>query len=157
MDRKDNLSAALETLPPRLRDAIRALPEDILNETLEIRLRVGRPLMLCGSYGVCFPDVNGRYSHLFPSGALTPTEEELGLTVRALTGHSVYSHTDELNSGFVTYADGMRAGVAGCAGTSDGRVRAVRDIRSVNLRLARNVDGAAQKLCSRIFSEGTLT
>ncbi|MBQ6021223.1 MAG: hypothetical protein IJL26_13705 [Clostridia bacterium] len=154
MERKDNLSAALESLPERLRKTIGALPKELLDETLEIRLRAGRPLMLCGSYGVCFPDGHGRYSRLCPVKTPEPTAEEIGLIVQALAGHSVYSHTDELNSGFVTSADGMRAGVAGCAGTSDGKVRAVRDIRSVNIRIARNVDGAAQPLCERIFADG---
>ena len=154
MKRKDNLSAALRALSPRLRDSICALPPEILEKTLEIRLRVGRPLMLCGAYGVCFPEGDGRYSHLFPSGTPEPTAEEVGFTLQALTEHSVYTHTDELNNGFVTYADGIRAGVAGCAGTDSGQIRTVRDIRSLNIRLARNIDGAAGELCKKVFSTG---
>lgn len=152
--RDRNLTAALSCLPERIRRVVAALPEELLSRTREIRLRAGRPLMLCGEYGVCFPEENGRYSHLLPTRTPVPDAAEIAFVVRALTEHSVYSHTDELNSGFVTYGDGMRAGVAGRAGTTDGKIRAVRDIRSVNLRLARNVDGAAQGLCDRLFAGG---
>ncbi len=154
MNENENLSAALACLPERLRRAIVLLPTEIVETTLEIRLRAGLPLMLCGAYGLCFPDGNGKFSRLFPDKTPTPTAEEVAQTVQALTDHSVYSHTDELNSGYVTYADGMRAGVAGRAGTQDGRIRSVREIRSVNIRIAKNVDGAAKYLSRKVFSDG---
>ena len=153
-DRNKNFVSALACLPPRLRGVIEQLPEEILKNTLEIRLRAGRPLMLCGSYGCCFPTAGGQYSRLFPDNTPWPDKAEIAAVVAALSENALYAHGDEINAGYITFGDGLRAGVAGTAATDGGKIKSVRDIISVNIRIARNIRGAAEPLVKTIFTEG---
>ena len=75
-------------------------------------------------------------------------------TFHRLCGYSVYSFKDAINKGFITVKGGHRAGVAGTAATDDFQVTAVRDISCINLRIAREIKGAADGVFNHAFANG---
>lgn len=83
---------------------------------------------------------------------LIPTPEELQTSFHALCGYSVYSHQPEIKSGFVTALGGHRVGICGTA-VRDGRdMTGIRDLSSMNIRVARQVAGAADELLHKLES-----
>ena len=84
------------------------------------------------------------------------TGAQLAEILRALCEYSVHSYTEDIARGYVTLPGGHRAGVCGTAVTERGLVTAVRDISSINLRVAREIPGAAGELCARMYSNGGL-
>ena len=84
------------------------------------------------------------------------TGAQLAQILRALCEYSVHSYTEDIARGYVTLPGGHRAGVCGTAVTERGLVTAVRDISSINLRIAREVPGAASDLCARLYQNGSL-
>ena len=122
---------ALAYLPPRLADAAERCGTGRI--VSEIRLRAG---------GLCTLTADG--GNLSTGILCLPGEIEE--TVSKLTGGSLYAEADNIRGGVITAGGGIRAGVCGRAVAEDGRITAVRDITSVNLRIPRRIPGAADAL-----------
>lgn len=124
------------------------VPERLRSDVREIRLRVGMPVTVTcgeGQYAVRKDMKIGR--------------EQLERAYIELCGHCVYSHQTELANGFITVGGGHRAGFGCTAVINGGKVSAVREVSSINLRVARQIIGCADSLCRQLFEErlyGTL-
>ncbi len=112
----------------------------------EIRLRHSGLLTLSLPEGEYTVDAAGVLSER--AGPLTVycSGEDIEKTFLKLCDYSVHSHTAQLREGYITAAGGFRAGVAGTAVTENGKVTAMRDIRSLCLRVAGRHDGCAAAL-----------
>ena len=146
----------LPYLPPALRREFAALPEGSLSGLEEVRLRPELPLLL---------RFDGRELFLSRSGGLTEvvadarllSREELKKTMLLLSDSSVYAFEEELRRGYITLPGGHRAGFAGRAVLEKGAVRTLKDISSVNLRLARALPGVGAPVLARLpLSDGRL-
>ncbi|MCY0877718.1 MAG: stage III sporulation protein AA [Firmicutes bacterium] len=108
----------------------------------EIRFRIGRPAHLYGA------GWNQPLRHA--SLPETVSSAELDRIVGVLTDHSVYARVEELCQGYLTLPGGHRVGIAGRAVSDGGRVATVRQITSLNLRVARAVKGPGEALYQRL-------
>lgn len=154
MDTVKQFNDVLYYLPKNLSRLLAELPEEIKAQTYEIRLRAGKPLVLCGAFGSAFPMAKGRYSCMSYEKTPVVTPSEVEGVVSALCGGSIYAHQDEINQGFLSFPGGGRAGVAGIAVRDGGQIKSVRGIGSVNIRIAKNIDGAGQEIYESIFTSG---
>lgn len=141
---------AVSTLCHNLRGILRAVPQSAQSTAQEIRLRAGAPI------AVTCPGQNwflGRGSelHNLPQNSYLVTPADIADSVVTMCSHSVHTHQNEIKSGFISLKGGHRAGVCGTAVLSGGEISAIRDITSINLRIAREVRGAADPLIERIF------
>jgi len=134
---------AIARLPDFLATHLAALPEGLRTRATEIRMRAGSPVALT-----------------LPEGPrplpLRLTGVQLAQILRALCEYSVHSYTEDIARGYITLPGGHRAGVCGTAVTERGLVTAVRDISSINLRIAREIHGAAADLCARLYQNGDI-
>ena len=80
-------------------------------------------------------------------GPVTP--EQLQALVSQASGHSAYAAEQQLSRGFFTLSGGHRLGVCGWAVLSGGQVKTLRELSSVNLRIARELPGLADRLLDR--------
>ena len=122
---------ALAFLPPRLADAAQRSADG--GTVSEIRLRAG------GLFTLTADGIN------ISTGILC-RPREVEETVSNLCGGSLYAEAGNIREGVVTTGCGIRAGVCGRAVAENGRITAVRDITSVNLRIPRRVPGSADAL-----------
>ena len=123
----------------------------------ELRLRAGRPLMvLCG----------GRELALTVGGRLEPAGEgrraqglfivEKGMieeTVELMGRFSLYAAQEELRQGFLTIRGGHRVGVAGRVLAENGQIRVMRSISFLNVRVAHEKKGCADRVMEFLYSE----
>jgi stage III sporulation protein AA len=141
---------AVSSLTPALCSRLVRLPERAKAEAYEVRLKVnGVPMITCAD-GVWFVDELSRPMRT-PRGSYRVTRAELADCVVSLCGHSLHTHQHEFAEGFISIRGGHRAGVCGAAVLTGGEITAVRDITSVNLRIAREAYGAADLLIENIF------
>ncbi|WDM03085.1 stage III sporulation protein AA [Alicyclobacillus cycloheptanicus] len=112
----------------------------------ELRFRLGQPVEICGA-------ALDRFLHREagltddPGEAWITTEADLSRVVQGVTQSSLYAVEDELRRGFVTMPGGHRVGVAGHVVLYEsGAVRSIRSITSVNIRIAKECLGAADRL-----------
>lgn len=71
--------------------------------------------------------------------------------VTKMCGYSVYSHQSDLVNGFITLKGGCRVGICGTAVIQNGAVTAIRELTSVNIRVAREIKGCSDDISDRLF------
>ncbi len=142
------LDGICPALPPRVREAVRALPDADRQNLLEIRLRRGRTAMGVAAEGDYYLHCSGQ--------PVSCTEDEWEAAVRLVTQSSVYALERELAAGFVTLAGGHRVGLVGRAVLDGERVRGQSQLSSMNYRIARQIIGIADQVMPYVFSaDGT--
>ena len=135
----------------KLRNILYSIPENIKSETFEIRVRIGKPVVLIGSYGVAFVDENSCVSHMRCSDALVINSDDFRNIVSEICGYSVYSHQSEMLNGFVTFGNGHRAGFCGTAVMQNNELLSVNNLDSVNIRIAREFDDSGRKIADLLY------
>lgn len=122
----------------------------------EIRLRVHRPIAVIINGEEKFLDENGHFLDR-PEWAYCADQEEMLALMNHICHYSLYAFEDELRQGFITVAGGHRVGVAGQV-VMEGRegVRTIKHISYVNIRIAHQIKGAADKVLPYLYKDGKL-
>ena len=109
-----------------------------ISEICEIRLRAGQPIVL--------ETTRGR----FPLDRKV-TAEEIAECIKSFCHYSLHSYERELREGFITLKGGHRAGFCGSAVLHNDHIDTVKNITSINIRIAREITGAADPLEQTVF------
>lgn len=142
----------LNYMPDNLKSVIQKVLELSATNLEEIRFRVGRPLIVGTSGGNSAVKSDGTLSESV-AGAYKVTESDIRRIFQAVCENSVYAYIDEIRQGFVTIRGGHRVGFAGRAVAPCGKVENFREISSLNIRIAREVIGAADSIMNDIYAE----
>lgn len=143
------LREVLSCLPPGLEKILQYLDEEDCRELEEIRLRIGRPLLLRVNDRECTLDNKGRVHRDLNRGYLV-SEDDLRRTVASLMDNSLYAFEEDIKRGFITIPGGHRVGLAGQVLAQEGQVRLVKDFSSLCIRIAREVLGCSKPLFNQI-------
>ncbi len=147
---------ASRALSDRLYKTVYKLPNELKAEVQEIRIRAEKPLVLSMGRKTMFVDKAFELSESMKN-AVTASFEDIVASFQNVCCYSVYSHQNEIKNGFVTMGSGHRVGLCGTAVISHGEISSVRDISSLNIRIAREIPDAAEELLQRVGSvEGGL-
>ncbi len=117
----------------------------------EIRLRIDKPIVIVSEKGCSFISKGGRLTYLLCDSLAKITAEEFNETLKRICSFSVYSYQDEINKGFITVRGGHRVGLCGTAVKEGGNIVSVKNINCLNIRIANDVYGCADKLVSHSF------
>lgn len=154
MEQRKKFDQAIACLSPRIKTLLSQLNDDVKSNTQEIRLRSNMPIILTGSYGCSFISGLGRVTYICTETSVKISSAELADTFNRICGFSMHSHQSSILNGYVTIEGGHRAGICGTGACENGKLVAVRDISSVNLRIAGEYYGAADDIISKIYSQG---
>lgn len=147
---------AIARLPDELASLLARLPEEVRSRATEVRMRAGGALTLTLPEGPMFITASGRATPIQPENSVRLTGQQLSEVLRCLCDYSVHSYTEDIARGYLTLPGGHRAGICGTAVTEHGMVTAVRNISSVNLRIAREIHGAAADLYTQLYRGSAL-
>lgn len=141
----------LYSVPIRIATLLKKLPTEIKEQVQEIRLRRNCPVTLTLSGRSAWVDKGGYISFFLRDDLIMAYGEDVEECFRLLCKGSVYSHEQEIKNGFIRMSGGHRAGICGrVVGASlDG-------ISSVNIRIARQILGAADGIISAFNGKGML-
>ncbi len=152
LSKDEKFDSAVSIVNAELKKYLLRLDAETKNQTYEIRLRSGQPIVLCGKYGTAFLDEYGIAKSKV--SCLIATHEAVTDTFNRLCSYSIHTHLPSIVNGYITMQGGHRVGIAGTAVTdSDGRIISVKDIYSVNIRVSRQIVGAADELIRKLFNE----
>jgi stage III sporulation protein AA len=144
------LSEILPVLPGNIRLMVASLPEPVQGKVEEVRLRQGRPLLLGLSMEDLFLSAEGRLTRRADEAyRVTPVDMER--TIHLISSSSLYALEEELRNGFITLPGGHRVGITGKAVLEGGRVRTLKYLSGCNIRLSREVIGAAAAMLPYII------
>ena len=131
------LREMLSSLDPKARDAVE-----------ELRLREGFPLAVV--------QAGEEWTH--PAWRGRPlTEEALRRVLETAGRGSVHTVLDQLRSGYVTAAGGVRVGICGEGATREGELLSFRRITSLALRVPHALPGVARPLLPQLAEGGELS
>ncbi len=126
------------------RELCEVLPSEILGyiernfpyrQIEEIRLRAGR-YSLCVSAGenLVIPIILG--------------SARINEILKKMCGGSLYAFSDTINNGYISFGNGIRVGVVGCATTEDGKIIGVYDISSLCIRIPHRIINCGGEICT---------
>lgn len=135
---------------PKYGDLLTRIPIEVKAQAFDIHLKTGQPVSVCGSDGVFFLTANGKVTRAATDDLPCVSREEMQEIFVGTCGHSVFSHEQEIQKGYISMGFSCRAGVCGTAVLENGRVKGVRDISTLVFRIPREVKGCGD----RLFLEG---
>jgi stage III sporulation protein AA len=123
----------------RLREILHDINEVQLKEVEEIRIRIGKPLMLLGSRNEFFIDLQGKPGP--QEKAYRVEREDLLQTLERMTQSSLYAAEEDMKQGFLTLPGGHRVGITGEAILKMGELQTLKHVSGLNVRLAQEIQG----------------
>lgn len=151
-----NYQQVTTALPKELHQYLLDLPETIQTSVKEISLRSQKPITIVTFNGNYFPKSEGGYAKHFPMKPFILTNEMLFECIKVLTEYSLHSYKNDINAGFFTIKGGHRVGVVGSCVYDEinpKKINSIKEISSLNIRIARQVKGVATSLVKEIFSQ----
>lgn len=118
----------------------------------EIRIRLGQPLMVRTVRGELALDENGFETS--PKNAYFITTKDIKEIMEFISGYSPYACEEELRNGYITIPGGNRIGICGKVIVDANGIKTIRNISSINIRMARAVLGCADKYMPFLFEKG---
>lgn len=151
---KNSFDEAVSLITPKIRELLLRLDEKTKRRTYEIRLRANRPIILYGSYSSAFFNSDSSTSMVIKNNTVILSARDLTDTFNRMCGYSIHTHQNSIINGYVTIKGGHRAGIAGTAVCDTaGNVVNVRDVSSLNIRIAREVKNCADDIIKRFFAD----
>lgn len=160
METNDKLKSIHKTLEeeiltgisPNIKEIICNINNKYIINLEEIRIRLNKPLMInCGNYDYMITS-SGTVTDT-PGKAYIATHSDCEKTIQLLSNYSVYALEEELKSGYITLCGGHRVGIVGRGIIESGRVKALKNISGFNIRIARQVIGAADNIIKYIVKK----
>src|SRR5699024_2531660 len=119
----------LQILPDTIRSLIKNLPAATVDQVEEIRIRIDRPLEVTISDRPYYPSRRGERYIVTSRDALQ--------FLNKLSDFSLYALEEELKRGYIAVRGGHRVGLAGKVIVEKGQVKAIKEIGSYNIRIAK--------------------
>lgn len=132
--------------------ALRRLLETAVEEfscLQEVRLRVGQPVFLTYDNREWYLGQDGRRRRE-AAQSFRMTQELLREMLSFLSNYSVYAVEQELRQGFLTMPGGHRVGICGKLVSENGQARTLREVSSMNVRVAHSHPGCADAVLRRL-------
>jgi stage III sporulation protein AA len=144
MEGVDGMDEILAVLPEKIREIVVNLPPTMKERIEEVRIRISKPLEIVIDGKPVFPTrLDTQY--------LISASDAIHL-LNQLSDYSLYALEEELKRGYITIRGGHRVGLAGKVITEKGQVKAIRDISSFNIRVARQKIGVAEMYTQNLYT-----
>ncbi|MBQ4129443.1 MAG: Flp pilus assembly complex ATPase component TadA [Ruminococcus sp.] len=150
-NKRKRFKSACLVLPPDIQSVLLKAPDFISNDAQEIVLRVNRPLSVeCPKKRYYFTQNNCVTDTLLNQQMLVTPSRAIFETFQNICNYSIYSRQNEINNGFITLRYGHRAGLCGTAVVNDKKIVNIKDITTINIRIANEIIGCADKLSALV-------
>ena len=147
MNDKERFKQAVGCISLQLQRRLMPLAEQIGQTAMEIRLRINRPLCIVCTDNTYYVMKNGGLSNApVSSEMLCISRVDISDTFHNICNYSVYMRQNEIVNGFITLKGGHRAGICGTAVCDNSKITNIRDISSINIRIARERKGCGKDL-----------
>ena len=122
----------------------------------EIRLRTDKPAAVILDGKEFFVGRDGMLTKLWQE-AHRPARTEIEGMLNHICHYSPYAYEDELCQGYLTVDGGHRVGIAGQVVLgSDGTIRTIKNISSINIRISHQVKGTADGVLPHLYKGGRI-
>ena len=142
-------------MPIKIVEILKKVSMNYLCFLEEIRLRSAKPLMLVIKNKDYMITPDGNFTKEYKK-AFFVTKEDIFKTFQFISQCSVYSIESEMKNGYITIPGGHRVGFSGQVVLEKDNIKTIKNISSFNIRVAREVLGAADKVLPYITDKNGL-
>lgn len=160
MDNKRNVRCfdnVLSFMCEKIRESIKNIPDDVKLTAMEIRIRVNQGICIICPNKTYFLMSDGKISESLSENLLMAGKQDLNDCFKAMCNYSVYSFQDQIKNGFITFKGGNRIGICGTAVLNEGKISHIKNITSLNIRIAKEIKGCAKKIFENIKNDNSGT
>lgn len=125
----------IRILPKKISTEVRSYIYDGLIQ--EIRIKIGKPIIL---------NLSNEEKIL----NYIATNEDMKEILVKISNYSLYAYEEEIKQGYITIKGGHRIGLAGECVISQGEIKTIKNISSLNIRISKEVPGCSNKLMPMI-------
>lgn len=125
----------IRILPQKISTEVRSYIYDGLIQ--EIRIKIGKPIIL---------NLSNEEKIL----NYIATNEDMKEILVKISNYSLYAYEEEIKQGYITIKGGHRIGLAGECVISQGEIKTIKNISSLNIRISKEVPGCSNKLMPMI-------
>lgn len=138
-------------LTPPLSTILSNIDEKEKTKVNEIRLRLEKPIMLIHEKGVWFVNNNSKLMNYPGENAYVVSRKDINDSFSKICDYSIHSNNENLIKGYITVKGGVRVGIASSAVIQNGLITSVKEITSLNIRVAKGIIGAGQPILNTLF------
>lgn len=122
----------------------------LLDYIYEIRIRINSPIMINyrGSYEFLTNKVG------FDDKFVYANSDLISYIVTVATKQSIYAYNDEIKHCYIQAGGGIRIGICGTVVYSDGKIMTIKNISSLNIRIAHEVINCSKNIIDLICQNG---
>ncbi len=142
-DKKDyihNFDMLIEIFSENIRHKLYRLSSEDKLQAQEIRLRINKPIEIVFQKSSIFINEN-------------ITRKDIDNIFKNICDNSVYSFQEQIKNGFITFKGGHRIGIASSAVIDNNEVYNIRDITSLNIRIAKEFKKLSKTIYNEIISD----
>lgn len=121
----------------------------------EIRLRAGKPLAVSIDGKKRFVSSKGELQQT-AQGALRVDWDMIVKSLEFMSRSSLYAFENEMKNGYITVEGGHRIGMVGRTIQQNGQITGLSSITGLNVRIAHEIRGCAEKLLPNLSEDGIL-
>ena len=141
----DIFNKLISIFPENIYNTLDKLSETIKSEALEIRIRTQKNIIII---------LKNSYINI----DLIVSSENLDFIFKKICNYCIYSFQNQIKNGYITFENGHRIGLAGSAVIEKNRIINIKNITSLNIRIAREFKECSRKIFNIIKNNinGTL-
>ncbi|MBQ1996008.1 MAG: stage III sporulation protein AA, partial [Clostridia bacterium] len=144
--------SAIRSVEPQLKRILKSIDENQKKSIFEIRLRSEKPVVIITAEGTRFVTPDGALIKTVSEDCVYTSVEAVKDTFNRFCCYSVHSHISGIVRGYITMEGGHRAGITGTAVCDiKGNITSLRDVSGINIRVAREIYGAADRIVSELY------
>jgi len=128
----------MDILPVSIKKEVESL--SFLDKLQELRIKVNKPLFL----------VSNNKEHMTK---YICNLEDVKVILQRISSYSIYAFEDEIKQGYITIRGGHRVGICGSCVIEKNSVKTIKNIASINIRIAREVKGCSKNILPYLISE----
>lgn len=133
-----------------IRKELQLLEDERLNE---IRLRTDKPIILVIDNEEYFLTKGSMVKECGEDSYIVK-ETDIKETMEYVTNYSLYAFQDELKKGYLTVSGGHRIGICGKVVYEKDEIRTIRNVQSLNIRIAHEIPGCGEVIIQHLQEEG---
>ena len=155
MNSENVLKETTYFLSEQIRFPLAAIDKNYIKDIKEIRLKISAPVCIVTSNKRLFLRYDGTLSDSADTNDLCiVSKNDMDESASRLVNFSVHAFQNEMKKGFVTIKGGHRVGICASAIVDNkGEITSIRNVSSLNIRVAREIRGAADDIINNVFSE----
>lgn len=143
--------SAIYFLDDKIKNSLIKIPEHIKSKVQEIRLRTDKPIcILCAEKNFFIKNSGLTTENYQDNNVLKTDKNSLEKSFYNLCEYSVYSFENQISNGFITARGGHRIGLCGTAIIKNENISGIREITSMNIRIAKEFLGCSLEIISAL-------